>query len=96
MIETSLCMYDAVCRFAFAVALMASLLVECAPGAAASSIKPHSIPVFDFGASPLVFVHNLGLLVSAYDVDLGKISTTALALSPSNYLVDWSVDWPES
>jgi 7,8-dihydropterin-6-yl-methyl-4-(beta-D-ribofuranosyl)aminobenzene 5'-phosphate synthase len=35
--------------------------------------------MFDFGASPLVFLRNLDLLVQDYDVDLGAISTMVLS-----------------
>jgi len=35
--------------------------------------------MFDFGASPLVFMHNLDLLVQDYGVDLGAISTLVLS-----------------
>jgi 7,8-dihydropterin-6-yl-methyl-4-(beta-D-ribofuranosyl)aminobenzene 5'-phosphate synthase len=35
--------------------------------------------MFDFGASPMVFLHNLDLLVQDYGVDLGAISTMVLS-----------------
>jgi 7,8-dihydropterin-6-yl-methyl-4-(beta-D-ribofuranosyl)aminobenzene 5'-phosphate synthase len=35
--------------------------------------------MFDFGASPMVFLHNLDLLVHDYGVDLGAISTMVLS-----------------
>ncbi|MCP5152633.1 MAG: MBL fold metallo-hydrolase [Ectothiorhodospiraceae bacterium] len=35
--------------------------------------------MFDFGASPLVFLHNLDLLVQDYGVDLGAIRTMVLS-----------------
>lgn len=35
--------------------------------------------MFDFGASPLVFLHNLELLVQDYAVDLGSINTLVLS-----------------
>jgi len=35
--------------------------------------------MFDFGASPLVFLHNLDLLVADYGVDLARIATLVLS-----------------
>lgn len=35
--------------------------------------------LFDFGATPLVYLHNLGLLVDDYRVDLAKIRTLVLS-----------------
>ena len=45
-----------------------------------SQSRGKTVPLmFDFGASPLVFLHNLDLLVQDYGVDLGAISTLVLS-----------------
>ncbi|MCB1742404.1 MAG: hypothetical protein KDK91_18660, partial [Gammaproteobacteria bacterium] len=45
-----------------------------------SSCRGTHLPLmFDFGASPLVFLHNLDLLVEDYRVDLSRIATLVLS-----------------
>ena len=56
----------------------------CAEHGLAELVESHrqgvDLPLmFDFGATPLVFLHNLDLLVEDYGVDLGQIKTLVLS-----------------
>jgi len=51
-------------------------LAECVESQAGSDIFPL---LFDFGATPLVYLHNLGLLLDDYRIDLAAIRTLVLS-----------------